>query len=228
MDSLIESVRQTVSSDVVLSIEALDRGLPSIEGRADLAINQASVMEAALRSQVAGFDGVFVSDMDMCGVEASRELVGIPIVGGFAANAFTAMMLGRKLGLVTISTRVVPMQADHFRTYGIEANLAGIRVAEVSVAELIDDPASAIDLVYQKCCDAVDLDGAEVIILGCTGFIGIAGPVGLRLAASGRPVPVLDPNGVALSYLELLVRHGLRQSRLAYPSRPGQIPHFHF
>lgn len=216
MDSLVASVRPSLPSDVELSIEALTSGTLSIEGRADLARNQGPVMDAVVRAEAEGFDGVFVSDMDMCGVEPSRELVDIPVVGGFAANAFTALMLGRRIGLVTILDRVVPMQEDHFRTYGIGTNLACILVAEASVGELIADPKEAIDRVYHTCVEAVDRHGAQVIILGCTGFIGIAGPVAERLAQEGRPVPVLDPNAVAVSYLALLVRNRLSQSRMAY------------
>lgn len=228
MEDLLDSVRPRVGSDVELAIESLDHGTLSIEGRADLALNQGAVMEAAWRSQAAGFDGVFVSDMDMCGVEPARELVDIPVIGGFAANAFTALMVGRRIGLITISHRVVPMQAEHFRTYGIESNLSGIRVAEVSVADLINDPGAAVDGVYDQAVRAIDEDGAQALILGCTGFIGIAGPVAARLARGGREVPVLDPNATAVAYLELLVRQGLRQSRAAYPRRPSSlIPEFH-
>jgi len=222
-DSLIGSVKSVVSPDVELAIESLEVGTLSIEGRADLALNQPGVMAVVVRSQAEGFDGVFVSDMDMCGVEPSRELVDIPVIGGFAANAFTASMLGRRIGLITILDRVVPMQEDHFRTYGIEKNLACILVAEASVGDLIEDPTVAVDRVFDQCCEAVDRYGAQVIILGCTGFIGIAGAVGRRLAASGRFVPVLDPNAVAISYLELLVRNGLSQSRAAYHPRSSDF-----
>lgn len=219
MEDLLESVRPRVGPDVELAIESLDRGTLSIEGRADLALNQGAVMEAVQRSQEAGFDGVFVSDMDMCGVEPARELVDIPVIGGFAANAFTALMLARRIGLITISPTVVPMQAEHFRTYGIESNLSGIRVAEVSVADLINDPGAAVDAVYAQAVRAIDEDGAQALILGCTGFIGIAGPIAARLARDGKSVPVLDPNPTAVAYLELLVRQGLRPSRVAYPKR---------
>lgn len=216
MDSLVSSIRPSLDTDVKVSIEALTTGTLSIEGRADLARNQVAVMDAVVRAEAEGFDGVFVSDMDMCGVEPARELVDIPVVGGFAANAFTALMLGRRVGLVTILERVVPMQEDHFRTYGIGTNLAGIVVAEASVGELIADPKDAIERVYAACIEVVDRHGAQVIILGCTGFIGIAAPVAQRLAEGGRPVPVLDPNAVAVSYLALLVRNRLSQSRAAY------------
>jgi len=219
MDDLLQSVRPHVGSDVELAIESLSQGTLSIEGRADWAWNQGAVMGVVRQSEADGFDGVFVSDMDMCGVEPARELVDIPVVGGFAASAFTALMLGRRVGLITISPRVVPMQADHFRTYGIESSLAGIRVADVSVADLIHDPVAAVDGVYDQAIRAIDEDGAEVLILGCTGFIGIAAPLAERLAQSGRDVPVLDPNATAVAYLELLVRQNLRPSRVAYPKR---------
>jgi len=224
MDRMAESVRTAVSDGVSVDMECLTHGTSSIEGRADGALNQPGVLALALRSQHEGYDGIFVSDMDNCGVEAAREVVDIPVVGGFAPSALTALHLGRRIALITILDRVVPMQTDHFRTLGIESNLACILVADAGVADLIEDPQPAVEAVFQQCCRAADEFRAEVAILGCTGFIGVAALVNQRLAATGRTLRVLDPNRVALSSLEHLVRSGLTSSRTAYPKRPGPLP----
>ena len=67
---------------------------------------------------------------------------------------------------------------------------------------------------------AVDEDGAEAIVLGCTGMMGLAQDLAEAMAARGRPVPVVDPTASAIGYLELLIRNGISHSPLTYPTPP--------
>ena len=50
---------------------------------------------------------------------------------------------------------------------------------------------------------AVKQDGADAIVLGCTGFLGCAGGMRKALLAAGCDVPVIDP-------IPLAVQHGRR------------------
>ncbi|WP_211483659.1 hypothetical protein [Azotobacter chroococcum] len=47
-------------------------------------------MELARQLEQEGFDGIWLTVFDMCGVEAAREVIDIPIVGGFPTSAFSA------------------------------------------------------------------------------------------------------------------------------------------
>ena len=67
---------------------------------------------------------------------------------------------------------------------------------------------------------AVIQDGAEAIVLGCTGMLGLAQILEKQLRERGLPVPVVDPTASAIGYLELLIRSGVTQSLLTYPSPP--------
>jgi allantoin racemase len=64
---------------------------------------------------------------------------------------------------------------------------------------------------------AIREDGAEAIVLGCTGMLGLAGSVGKRLSEKGLAVPVVNPTASAIGYLELLIRSGLTHSLSSYP-----------
>ncbi|MNG19676.1 Asp/Glu/Hydantoin racemase [compost metagenome] len=64
---------------------------------------------------------------------------------------------------------------------------------------------------------AVREDGAQALLLGCTGFMGVAERLSRLLEQDlGCYVPVLDPNQCGFSFLLSLVRMGLRPSRLCY------------
>lgn len=214
---------QVAAPDVEIDVESIDGGSQFIESRYDLAVNTPFVLSKAQAAVRNGFNGIFVTDFDMCGVEVIREVVDIPVIGGFRASAFTAMMIAQRFSIITILDNVIAMQREHVRVFGIEPNFASIRPIHLPVAGL-KDKQGAIARVYEASIKAIDQDGAEAIILGCTGMMGIAQPVAKLLAADGKPAPVVDPNHAAVSYLELLIRNQLSQSRLTYFSPPNNHP----
>ncbi|MDV6277188.1 aspartate/glutamate racemase family protein [Rhodococcus erythropolis] len=54
-------------------------------------------------------DGVFITCFVDPRVQAAREIVDAPVVGGFEPSFLTAMSLGDRVGVVTILPNVVPM-----------------------------------------------------------------------------------------------------------------------
>lgn len=219
-----EEVRQTLAPvtppDFDVDVANITGGTADIQGRYDLMINSPFVYQLAVESEQAGYDGVFVSDFDMCGVEATREVLNIPIIGGFPPIAFTAMSLADRFSLVTILPAVVAMQGEHPKRYAIWDNLASIRPINIPVKDLTNR-VIVREKVYEASMRCIEEDGAQAIILGCTGFIDIARPVQERLAEAGHPAPVIDPNQTSFCFLQLLVRTGQKQSRLTYfPATP--------
>jgi len=224
--SLIQdAIRPVLRNDIEVHVEPISKGTPYIQSRFDLATNAPHVIELAKKSEKNGFDGIFVTDMDMCGVEASREVISIPIIGGFRASAFTAMMLGQRFSLITVEN-VVGLQNEHIREFGITDNLASIRPLSIRVPGLVDSEQHKIilnALIRESLC-AISNDGADAIIFGCTGFINYA----IELAENLRrilckSIPVLDPNCTAICYLDLLVRNRLSQSQIIYPLQKNNI-----
>lgn len=214
-ETIKESVLQVTPPDVHIDVANITGGEPHIQNRTDFTKNAPHVIQLAIESEAEGYDGIFVSDFDFCGVEPSRENVNIPIIGAFRPSALTAVSLSERMGLVTILDSVVAMQEEHFRNFGILNNLACIKPINVPVKEL-SDKSKVIKAVYQKSLEAID-EGAESIILGCTGFIGIAGPVSeLLKKEKGYNIPVTDPNHTGITFTIMLVRNKLMQSRLTY------------
>jgi Asp/Glu/hydantoin racemase len=217
---ILATTQEVAPPDLIISIKNITQGLPSIECRRDLAVNAPHVIALAQESESQDkVDGIFVTDFDMCGVEPSREVVNIPIIGGFRASAYTAMMLAQRFSIVTIMNSVIDMQRAHIRHFGIAPNFASIRAINLPVVALKNRD-DVIAKVCEESVKAIEQDGADAIILGCTGFVGIAKPVANWLANDGYQIPVLDPNQTAISYLYLLMRNGLSQSRLTYYSPP--------
>lgn len=215
-------VAQTVApSDLEIVVENIPAGNTSIESRWDRMVNAPYVVDLVVRSEQEGFDGVFVSDFDYCGVEPAREVVNIPVIGGFRSSAYTAMMLSERYSIITIMSSVEDMQRSHNRFFGILPNFASIIPVNLTVHEL-SQREIVIEKVFQEAIVAIDRDGADSIILGCTGFMHIADAVADRLKLKyGVAIPVVDPNKAAVSYLYMLMRNNLTQSRLTYYVPPN-------
>lgn len=215
--SMRDAVAPILTPDVELDVTNISGGIPHIESQTDFAINTPYVIELAKKSQAEGYQGIFVSDFDFCGVEPSRENVSIPVIGGFRPSALTAISLSEKVGLITIVDSVVPMQEEHFRNFGILNNLACILPTNIPVKDINADKHKTIEKIYTLAVQAIDEHGAQSIILGCTGFIGVADPVAQMLYERYQAyIPVLDPNRVGMSYLINLVRNNLMQSQRTY------------
>ncbi|HEX5312559.1 aspartate/glutamate racemase family protein [Aquabacterium sp.] len=215
-DLLLQSVKPVLPPDVDVSVHNLTQGHDCIQNRTDWLQNGYPVVELAKQLQEAGFDGIWLSDFDMCGVEAAREVIDIPIIGGFPTSAFTALGLSQRFGILTILSSTLAMQQGHVLTYGLQDSFAGIAPINCPVDQL-----SNVDVVVAKSLPVAlhliqDL-GAQSLLLGCTGFVGVAEKLSLMLSESLQTyVPVIDPNQAGISYLISLVRMGIRPSRLCY------------
>ncbi len=226
-DSYNEELRDVAMSvappDLHIEVDNIKRGNASIESRWDKTVNATHVVDMVIQAEEAGFDGVFVSDFDYCGVEEARELVDIPVIGGFRPSAHTAMMLAEKFSIVTFSDSVMDLQESHTRLFGISPNFASISPIDLTVHELVNRDL-VVEKVFLASVDAIESHGADAIILGCTGFNFIAGPVAQRLKEKYKVnIPVVDPNHAAVNYLYLLMRNGLSQSRLTYVTSPNYV-----
>lgn len=209
----LEAVRPP---DIEIDVRNTDAGHACIENRWNLTTNAPAVVRLATAVEKEGFDGIFVTDFDMCGVEACREVVDIPVLGGFVPSAFTALALSQRFSIVTILDSTKGMQFDHVRNYGLMAGFASIRAINCRVEDL-SDLNKVVKHVYAAGLTAVREDGAESLLLGCTGFVDVAERVQARLSRTLKAfVPVIDPNQAAFGMLVSVVRAGLRPSRLCY------------
>jgi allantoin racemase len=81
---------------------------------------------------------------------------------------------------------------------GLTARFASIRGIGVPVLELNERPDLTIKKIAKEAKLASSEDGADVIVLGCTGLAGLAERIRLN-------VPVVDPSLSALRVAEMLV-----------------------
>ena len=119
-------------------------------------------------------------------------------------------MLGWKLGVVTVEVEGLSLVEERIRLLGFGNRLASLRYIDVPVLELDADLGRTKGALLRESKIAVE-EGAEVVVLGCTGLAGLAEWLSRELG-----VPVVDPALAALKMLEALVKLELRQSERRY------------
>ena len=69
------------------------------------------------------------------------------------------------------------MLAEMVLLRGFQPQLASIRTVAPSGGAIAADPAAALGLLARNCMDCVEQDGAEAVILGGAGLIGLAASI---------------------------------------------------
>ena len=218
-DEILKEASQFKEPDTELEVMNIQKGPASIESRYDDILASFSIVEEVKRAKKDGCDGVFIDCFGDPGVDALRELVRIPVVGGFQPAALTASLVSDRWSVVTVLKNLLPIVGELARKLGIEGNIASVRDIDTPVLELHDKKVLEEKLLIQI-EKAVTNDGAEAVVLGCTGMLGLAQKLAQQAEQKKMPIPVIDPTAAAIGYLELLIRARLSQSLLTYALPP--------
>jgi len=208
-----------------ISIVHLDRGPASIECELDEAICVPDFINKAKQAEAEGYDAIISNCFGDPAVRATREVVNIPVVGAAEASMHFAASLGQHFAVVTILPNIVPMVENLAMQYGLDKKLVSIRYVNIPVLQL-EDRDKLISALHREMLTAIKEDHAHVVVLGCTGMIGVAKELERLLRRDGYEVPVVDPVGASIKFAEALVAMGLKQSRLTFmpppeKARPG-------
>lgn len=213
----VESVAKA-NSDVEFSQTNIAEGPSSVEGSFDEGLAGPGVVAACIAAENAGVNAVMIDCMGDPGLDAAREAVTIPVLGPGETTMHVAATLGHKFSVVTILDRVRPLLERNARAYGVHDKLASVRAVGIPVLEIEKSQDKLLEALTAESIKAVTEDHAEVIVLGCTGFMGVGDVLQAALKDAGLPVPVLNPIQTTVSYAIMLARLGLRHSKVAWPS----------
>ena len=148
-------------------------GARYIASRAANAIAGHAVLDA-YAEHGAGADAVLLGCFGDPGLDALREIAPVPVLGLADASAEAAMRVARRFGVVTGGAAWKPMLEEFFATRGHAARLAGIRTVAPSGGEIARDPDAALALLADACEATAREDGAEAVVLGGAGLVGLA------------------------------------------------------
>ncbi|WP_377322995.1 aspartate/glutamate racemase family protein [Pimelobacter simplex] len=221
LQSALDDATAWALPDTKIDAVPLLRGTASIESEYDEALAAPGILDRIAEAKADGVDGIFITCFGDPGVHAAREVIDVPVVGGFEPAIFTAMAHGERIAIITVLPNVLPMLRSLARRYGVEDRISAIRVIDLPVLGL-DDHDLMIQRLSEQAVDVVESGQADVVVLGCTGMLGVVDKIREALAEAGHQVPVVDPTGAAITWLESSVRLGLFPSRTTYMVPPDK------
>lgn len=201
--------------DVELVVDSIVKGPASIESEYDELLASPWIAEKAAWADKNGFDAIIIDCMGDPALEGCREITSIPVLGPCQSSMAVASTISDRFTVVTVLKRLIPLLWRNAKRYGFETKMASVRSVEVPVLDLDEkrDEVKASLLAESK--KALDQDGADTIILGCTGLVGMA-----RELQEALKVPVVDPAVAAMKLAEALVDMKISHTKLVYPEPP--------
>jgi allantoin racemase len=216
----LEDLTSIGGNEFNVSHSQIDMGPASIECEYDEAMCQPDTILKIIDAEKEGCDAVVIDCMGDPGLQGSRECVSIPVIGPCETAMHYASMLGHKFSVLTVLERTRPLIENLAKLYGVSSKLASIEAVDIPVLELESDLNYTLDKMTSKALQAIKSNHADVIIFGCTGMLGCADALKIKLKDKGYDVPVIDPIPLAVNTAYVCAKLKLSQSKQCYPYPP--------
>lgn len=179
----------------------------------DVVLAAPEIVQLAADGQNAGFDAVVLYCFSDPVIDACREALRIPVIGGAQASCLAALNVCRSFGVILADEARLPEKKLFLRTLGVNPERIG-QIAAVNLSGI--SPWADRETTFKKllaCGQKMMREThTEAIVLGCLSFLGLAEPLSRVLG-----LPVIDPAVAAVTTAESIVRQRLFTSKVSYP-----------
>lgn len=184
----------------------------------DVVLAGPEIVQLATDGQNAGFDAVILYCFSDPVIDACREALRIPVIGGAQASCLAALNVCRSFGVILADEARLPEKKLFLRTLGVSPERIG-QIAAVNLNGI--SPWADRETTFKKllaCGQKMMREThTEAIVLGCLSFLGLAEPLSRVLG-----IPVIDPAVAAVTTAESIVRQRLFTSKVSYPLLCGK------
>lgn len=189
--------------------EVVVRSLPSGPHHLEYHYYSALVLPECIRelrrAEEEGFDAAVMGCFYDPGVKEIREVISkMPVIFPEETCVSLAATMGERFSILVGRKKWIPAMLENVERYGQQHKLASFVPLELGVLDFQQDHALTEDRMTRAARKAVEQDGAEVLILGCTMEYGFCAALQDLLG-----VPVLDATLTPFKYAEF--RAGLKQ-----------------
>lgn len=184
----------------------------------DVVLAAPEIVQLAADGQNAGFDAVVLYCFSDPVIDACREALRIPVIGGAQASCLAALNVCRSFGVILADEARLPEKKLFLHTLGVSPERIG-QIAAVNLNGI--SPWADRETTFKKllaCGQKMMREtNTEAIVLGCLSFLGLAEPLSRVLG-----IPVIDPAVAAVTTAESVVRQRLFTSKVSYPLLCGK------
>jgi allantoin racemase len=188
-------------------------GPESLESWRDYALSAVAVMPLVAEHRSAS--GIVLACFGDPGLQALKELAGVPVIGIAEAAMSQALLLGGRFGILAGMDRAVSLMDALVQGYGLGSRYAGTEPLGMRVLDFEADRAGTLQVLAQA-AGRLLRRGADVLLLGCAGLSGFREELGNRTGAT-----IVDPVEAGCRMLRSVVESGLSTSRAGLYARPA-------
>jgi allantoin racemase len=181
----------------------------------DYVLADVTLLEAGMHAADEGYDAVCIDTVSDSGAAALRSVLDIPVIAPGRTMFMTALMLGRRFGVLSMWQRWFGLYERTLRDLDIEDRCAGIRSIDAQPDSKNLFTGKEDDLLprlHETARRLIDEDGADVICLGSTTMHQAHQYLQERLE-----IPILNPGPLSYLTAEATLALGLTHSRMTYP-----------
>lgn len=194
----MDSLTRYHNDAFAIRVSFIDEGPTSIENEADAAACTPGVLRTATALVREGADAIVINCMCDPAVAVLRAQLDIPVLGTAEASMHYAAAIGLRFGLIDVLDDAREEVEAQISGLGLEKSFAAYRAIGIPVLELHADRERTLTALVEAARGAI-ADGANGLLLGCTGMADLADALAERLEAEGISRPVLEPLGVTLA-----------------------------
>ena len=167
----------------------LPRGPEHLEYRYYEAMVLVDILHLVKEAEHQGFDATIIGCFYDVGLQAAREVARqMVVVAPCEASTHLACTLGDKFSIIVGRRKWIPEMRENVVKYGMADRLASFKSVDLGVLDFHRDEGETARRFREAAREAVEDDGAEVLILGCTATYGFYCELQEELG-----VPVIDP-----------------------------------
>lgn len=207
----VKYLKRFLNSDTELEQKYIEHGFESLESSTEQHFCIPDILLEIIKAEKEGFDGAFVNCFADPGVYTARELVKIPVFGGFIPAMITACASGEKIGIIATSKNYSRNLEKQIKSSEFTDKVVSIRYTNLTVLELSQRD-KLLNAVVSQTIKAFEEDDVDSIVLGCTVMSYIVDDIKSELIKKGYDIPVIEPKAVGLKYLETYIKLGLTNS----------------
>ena len=176
------------------------------------------VAEVAIKAEANGYDAVVPFGTLDAGIELSRNLVKIPVVGAGQSVMHLGAQLSNRLGVVAYEDKSIPFMRKQIQAWRVADYVVGMRGIGIPLPDSSKNRDAMRGRFIEVARYLIDQFDAEIIV-----------PMGVTMVpvqysphemAKELGVPVMDALKTSIQTAEMLVRMGLTHSMRTYP-RPA-------
>lgn len=210
MQALFEAEKMP---DTQVEVRSLKRGPHHLEYHYYDALVLPDVLHLLRQAELEGFDAAVVGCFYDPGLKEAREILRtMPVVFPAESCMYLAATMADRFSILVGRRKWIPTMRENVDKAGLHDKLASFKELCMGVHDFQKDPAETKRRMLRLSSEAIEQDGAEAIILGCTAEFGFA-----RVVQEELGVPVLDatitPFKFAEFKAELRQRYGWAASK---------------